>query len=95
MHYLNESNSLLHRQEQEVFADAGYRGIQERPDAKPEVLWHMAMQSGKRKRWIKVRLKGALLDLAEKFKPGVRAKAVQLFRVIQRQFGHVKVHAKD
>lgn len=31
-------------QEQTVFADAGYQGIEKRPDAKPEVLWHVAMR---------------------------------------------------
>jgi IS5 family transposase len=34
---------------------------------------------------------GALLDQAEKLKASVRAKVEHPFRVIKRQFGHVKV----
>ena len=39
----------MHGQEKVVFADAGYQGVDKRPDAKPEVQWHVAMRSGKRK----------------------------------------------
>ena len=91
VHDINEGHSLLHRKESVVFADAGYQGIQKRPDAKPEVLWHVAMRPGKGKALDKSTAEGALLDAAEKLKAGVRAKVEHPFRVIKRQFGHVKV----
>ena len=42
-----EANSLLHGQERFGFGDAGYRGIQKRPDARLDVIWHIAMQPQK------------------------------------------------
>jgi len=91
VHDINEGNSLLHGQEQVVFADAGYQGIQKRADAKPQVKWHIAMRPGKRKALDKGHAADAMLDEAEKFKAGVRAKVEHPFRVVKRQFGHVKV----
>ena len=44
-----EGNSLLHGQETDVYADAGYQGAEKRPDAKKDVTWHVAMRPGKRK----------------------------------------------
>jgi len=86
-----EGNSLLHGQEKLGFGDAGYQGIEKRPDAKANVIWHIAMRPGKRKNLDKTNEADAMLDKAEKLKAGVRAKAEHPFRVIKRQFGHVKV----
>ena len=91
VHDINEGNSLLHGQEQVVFADAGYQGIEKRPDAKADVIWHIAMRPGKRKKLDKTHEADAMLDQAEKLKAGIRAKVEHPFRVIKRQFGHVKV----
>jgi len=41
-----EANSLLHGQETDVFADAGYQGAHKRPDAKAHVQWDVAMRPG-------------------------------------------------
>ena len=41
-----EGNSFLHGQETVAFGDAGYQGIQKRPDAKADVTWHVAMRPG-------------------------------------------------
>ena len=49
VHDIIEGNSLLHGEETVAFGDAGYQGIQKRPDAKPEVTWHIAMRPGKRR----------------------------------------------
>ena len=89
---INEGNSLLRGQEQVVFADADCQGIQKRPDAKPEVLWHVVMPPSKKKALDKSTAEGALLDAAEKLKAGARAKVEHPFRVIKRQFGRVKVN---
>lgn len=86
-----EGNSLLHGQEKLGFGDAGYQGIDKRPDAKPGITWHIAMRPGKRKKLNKSNEADAMLDQAEKLKAGVRAKVEHPFRVIKRQFGHVKV----
>ena len=86
-----EGNSLLHGQETLGFGDAGYQGIQKRPDARLDVIWHIAMRLGKRKKLNKDNEADALLDQAEKLKAGVRAKVEHPFRVIKRQFGFVKV----
>jgi len=44
------ANSLLHGEEDTVFADSGYRGAHKRPDAKPGVTWHIAVRPSDRKR---------------------------------------------
>lgn len=86
-----EGNSLLHGEEKFGYGDAGYQGIEKRPDAKAGVIWHIAMRPGQRKKLDKTNEADALLNQVEKLKAGVRAKVEHLFRVIKRQFGHVKV----
>ena len=86
-----EGNTLLHGQEAVAFGDAGYQGIDKRPDAKTGVTWHIAMRPGKRKALDKENEADALIDQAEKLKAGIWAKVVHPFRVIKRQFGFVKV----
>ena len=87
-----EANSLLHGEETVVFTDAGYQGADKRPDAKPGVTWQVAMRPGKRRALdTENNLADALLDKIERIKAGVRAKVEHPFRVIKRQFGHVKV----
>jgi IS5 family transposase len=87
-----EANGLLHGEEKVVFTDAGYQGADKRPDAKPGVTWHVAMRPGKRRALdTENNLADALLDKIERIKAGVRAKVEHPFRVIKRQFGHVKV----
>ena len=87
-----EANSLLHGEETVVFTDAGYQGADKRPDAKPGVTWHVAMRPGKRRALDTEHNEAdALLEKIERIKAGVRAKVEHPFRVIKRQFGHVKV----
>jgi transposase, IS5 family len=86
-----EANALLHGDESDVFADAGYQGAHKRPDAKPDVNWHVAMRPGKRRALDKSRRSNQLIDQLERLKASVRAKVEHPFRVIKRQFGHVKV----
>ena len=86
-----EANSLLHGQETDVFADAGYQGAHKRPDAKEDVQWHVAMRPGLRKLLDKADPMDALTDQVERIKASIRAKVEHPFRVIKRQFGHVKV----
>jgi IS5 family transposase len=86
-----EANSLLHRDESVVFADSGYQGAARRPDAKPGVDWRIALGPGRRRALDKGNQIDALIDQVEKLKASVRAKVEHPFRVIKRQFGHVKV----
>ena len=86
-----QANSLLHGKETHVFADAGYQGAAKRPDAKQGVTWHVAMRPGKRRVLDETKPKDKLLEQIEQLKASVRAKVEHPFRVIKRQFGHVKV----
>ncbi len=86
-----EANSLLHGEETDAFGDAGYQGASKRPDAKAKVNWHIAMRPGLRKELDKETTMGKLIDQIERTKAQIRAKAEHPFRVIKRQFGHVKV----
>lgn len=89
---VTEGNSLLHGQETDVYADAGYQGADKRPDAKSSHTWHVAMRPGKRKKLDKEgNLVHALIDQVEKIKASIRAKVEHPFRVIKRQFGFTKV----
>ena len=86
-----EANSLLHGHESVVFADSGYRGAHKRPDAKHGVSWQIARRPSSRKAFEKSGKLGQLIDEIEYLKASVRAKVEHPFRVIKRQFGHVKV----
>ena len=86
-----EANTLLHGQETEAFGDAGYQGAHKRPDASPDVRWNIAMRPGKRAALDKAKRIDRLTDKVEHLKASIRAKVEHPFRVIKRQFGHVKV----
>jgi IS5 family transposase len=85
---------LLQGQVSIAFGDAGYLGIEKRPDAKSDVNWQIAMGPSKRKALNKENEADALIDQAEKIKAGIRAKVEHPFRVIKRQFGFIKVRYK-
>lgn len=86
-----EANSLLHGQEAEVWGDAGYQGADRRADARRDVRWNVAMSPGKRRQLDKADPRQAIEDKLERVKASIRAKVEHPFRVIKRQFGHVKV----
>src|SRR5574343_562054 len=60
-------------------------------DVNEDVTWHVAMRPGKRKLPDKADPIDALTDQVERIKASIRAKVEHPFRVIKRQFGHVKV----
>ncbi len=86
-----EGNSLLHGEEKHVFGDAGYQGIETRPDAKFSVNYHVAMRPGKCRALTKNDAVDAMIDKVEKIKASIRVKVEHPLRVIKRQFGYVKV----
>jgi transposase, IS5 family len=89
---VTQAHALLHGQEKEVFADAGYQGANKREEAKgSKANWNVAMRPGKRKALDKNDKLDKLIDQVEKLKASIRAKVEHPFRVIKRQFGYVKV----
>ena len=92
-HDITQAANLLHGEESDVFADSGYRGADKREEVQaqhPDVEWYVAMTPGKR-RALRKRGVDAIKERIEKIKASVRAKVEHPFRVIKRQFGHVKV----
>ena len=88
---VTQASKLVHGEETDVFADAGYQGVQKRPEAKADVNWHVAMRPGKRKALDLNDPLEAITDKVERIKASIRAKVEHPFRVIKKQFGHVKV----
>ena len=85
-HDVTQAHALLHGQEEVVFADSGYRGVEKRQeiqDKHADVDWQIAMMPGKRKTLDKTRISNALTDQIEKLKAGIRAKVEHPFRVIK------------
>ena len=89
---VTQAHALVHGEEIDVFADAGYQGVCKRDETQDiAVHWHVAMRPGKRKVLDKSTPMGAIQDQLEQVKASIRAKVEHPFRVIKRQFGHVKV----
>jgi len=89
---VTQVDKLLHGEENMVGADAGYTGVEKRPEHEGrEVIWQVAARRstyrklGKNSPLYKAKRK------IEKAKAQVRAKVEHPFRVIKRQFGYVKV----
>ena len=92
-HDVTQAHALLHGQEEVVFADSGYRGVEKRQEIQEKhagVDWEIAMMPGKRKALDKTKASQALTDRIEKIKASIRAKVEHPFRVIKCQFGHRK-----
>ena len=87
---LNVAGQLLHGDEEAAFGDAGYQGVHKRAEAEGPT-WHVAMRAGRRRKLNPFIEPQFLAEQAEKFKASIRAKVEHPFRVIKRQFGHVKV----
>lgn len=85
---VNVAGNLLHGKEKNVWGDAGYQGIERRPEHKGrKVDWFVAMRPGKRAQLPAQ----SLLAQAEKAKASTRAKVEHSFRYIKRVFGYDKV----
>ncbi|MFI8746701.1 IS5 family transposase [Pseudomonas sp. NPDC077186] len=88
---VTQVDKLLHGEENMVGADAGYTGVEKRPEHEGrEVIWQVA---ARRSTYKKLSKRSALYKAKrkiEKAKAQVRAKVEHPFRVIKRQFGYVK-----
>jgi IS5 family transposase len=89
VHDINAAEALLHGQETDVYADAGYQGIEKRCKANA-VRWHVAMRPGRRRQLDLNDRLGAIFDQIERLKAGIRAKVEHPFRVLKQQFGYTK-----
>jgi IS5 family transposase len=87
---INQTAALLHGQETDVFADAGYTGADKRPElAGREVSWNIAI-----KRSIIKALPKPLRDLAEPVERAlaqVRAWVEHPFHIIKNLFRHKRL----
>jgi len=55
-HDITEADKLLHGEEEDIFADSGYLGIEKRPEHQGrKVNWYIAMTPGKRKQAVRQR----------------------------------------
>ena len=84
---------LLHGEETTASADAGYLGVEKRPEVQKEcgaVIWHVAAKRSKVKALPEGPIK-ALTQELEKLKAQVRAKVEHPFHVVKNLFGFRKV----
>lgn len=89
---VTQAGKLIHGEESDVFADAGYQGVAKREEVRDlNVHWHVAMRPGKRRALDKTTQMGVMLDKLEQVTARIRAKVEHPFRVIKRQFGYAKV----
>jgi len=97
---ISQTPALLHGQEESVWADAGYVGVDKREDMQEalaangqEVQWHIA----KRRKTVETMMDGWQKKLAqahEKLKARVRAYVEHPFHVVKNIFRHRKVRYK-
>ena len=87
---INQTASLLHGREKDVFADAGYTGADKRPELEAcDVTWNIAI-----KRSIIKALPKGLRDLAEPVERAlaqVRAWVEHPFHIVKNRFHHKKL----
>lgn len=87
-HDITQAGQLLHGEEDRVWGDAGYQGIEKREEHKDrDVDWFIAMRPGKRR----TLAKNSAEAKTEFIKAQVRAKVEHPFRYIKRVFGYDKV----
>ena len=88
-----QAHALLHGQEKEVYADAGYQGVEKREEMAPireDIEWHVAAKRGK----VRAMAEGLVKELNllfEKAKAQVRARVEHPFHIIKNLFKHRKV----
>ena len=88
---VTQVDKLLHGDEQRVGGDAGYTGVDKRPEhADRKVVWQIAARRSTYKKLGKRSVLYKAKRRIEQAKAQVRAKVEHPFRVIKRQFGYVK-----
>lgn len=88
---ITQTHHLLHGDEKDVFADAGYTGVAKRDECQGvEATWHVAEKRGKVKK-LKDGPRKALVERLENVKAQIRAKVEHPFHVVKNLFKHRKV----
>jgi transposase, IS5 family len=94
VHDITRAAQLLHGEEEVVYGDAGYQGIEKRVEmAGSRTTFRVAMRPGKR-RVLPDTPDVRLLDLVETAKAHIRAKVEHPFRVIKEQSGFRKTRLR-
>jgi IS5 family transposase len=89
-HDVTQAHALLHGDETDVFADAGYVGVAKRKENQDrKVNWHVAMRPGKRRALPETFL-GKVIEAIEHTKARIRAKVEHPFNVVKNLFKHRK-----
>jgi IS5 family transposase len=91
---ITATEHLLHGEETQVFADAGYIGAEKRAELKDRPLtWHIAAKRSQ----VKAMAEGQLKDLTREYerrKAQIRSRVEHPFHVVKNLFGHKKVRYK-
>ena len=91
---ITRAAQLLHGEEEVVYGDAGYQGIEKHPEISDKTItFRVAIRPGKR-RALPNTQDGRLQDLMETAKAHIRAKVEHPFRVIKEQFGFRKTRLR-
>lgn len=91
---ISQAQAVLHGDEQVAFGDAGYQGVEKRPEsAEVSVHWHVAEKPSKIKTLAGTAL-GDLLVQVEHAKASIRAKVEHPFHVVKNLFKHKKTRYK-
>jgi len=87
-----QTHALLHGEEKEVYADAGYLGVEKREEiatCSPAATWYVAAKRGQ----VKALAEGLVKELAVQFerrKAQVRARVEHPFHILKNLFRHRK-----
>ena len=88
VHDVTQTPHLLHGGEKWVWGDAGYQGVNKRPENRDlEVEWQVAMRPGLRRQLEP----GSEEAVEERRKASIRAKVEHPFLWVKRRFGYAKV----
>lgn len=91
---ISQAQALLHGEEQAAFGDAGYLGVEKRPEsAGATVEWHVAEKRSKVKALAGTAL-GDLVAQLEHAKASIRSKVEHPFHVVKNLFKHRKTRYK-
>jgi IS5 family transposase len=87
IHDVTQAHQLLHGEEIQAFADAGYQGVQQRQEMTYcQTQWFIAMRPGKRRNLPDTDM-GRLQEVLEYLKASIRAKVEHPFHIIKNRFG--------
>jgi IS5 family transposase len=93
-HDITQAHKLVHGQEQAVFGDAGYIGVEKREDTQHiEAIWQTTIKRSQRKA-AKPKSLSKIVEKLEHCKSSVRSKVEHQSRIIKCQFGYRKTRYK-